>query len=90
MSQRAARAGEERIDDMTASVQLPLENIEYTIEQYLLAHGARLDPDTRLLLARIRDSVARIAVSCRRIEGREEGSGRAGAVPGSSSASVAA
>ena len=29
-------------------VQLPLENVEYTIEQYLLDNGQRLDTETRV------------------------------------------
>ena len=29
-----------------AGVQLPLENVEFTIEQYLLNHGPRLDTET--------------------------------------------
>lgn len=48
-----------RLDD----VEIPLKNIEYTIQQYLMAHGARLDTETRVLLAGIRDGVGRIATS---------------------------
>lgn len=48
-----------RLDD----VELPLKNIEFTIQQYLMAHGARLDTETRVLLAGIRDCVGRIATS---------------------------
>ncbi len=44
-------------------VRLPLENIEFTIEQYLLANGAWLDTETRCLLAGVRDGVRRIAGS---------------------------
>lgn len=46
-------------------VRLPLENIEFTIEQYLLNHGARLDTETRCLLAGVRDGVRRVASKAR-------------------------
>jgi hypothetical protein len=42
-------------------VRLPLENIEYTIEQYLLTNGTWLDTETRFLLAGVRDSVRQVA-----------------------------
>ncbi|MEM7056566.1 MAG: hypothetical protein AAF557_03190 [Pseudomonadota bacterium] len=48
-----------RLDD----VEIPLKNIEFTIQQYLLAHGSRLDTETRILLAGIRDCVGRVATS---------------------------
>jgi hypothetical protein len=47
------------------SVRLPLENIEFTIEQFLLAHGSRLDTETRCLLAGVRDGVRRVASKAR-------------------------
>lgn len=47
--------------EMLNDVEIPLRNLEYTIEQYLLAHGARLDAQTRLLLAGVRDCVGRVA-----------------------------
>ncbi|MGF1502392.1 MAG: hypothetical protein ACFBSD_11305 [Paracoccaceae bacterium] len=47
---------------------MPLENVEFTIEQYLLQNGCRLDLETRRLLAGVRDCVGRVAVSTRRIE----------------------
>ena len=37
------------------SVQIPLDNLAYTVEAYLMANGARLDFETRLLLAGVRD-----------------------------------
>ncbi len=52
--------------EMLHGIEIPLKNIEYTIEQYLLANGARLDAQTRLLLAGVRDSVGRVAGSTRR------------------------
>ena len=48
-----------RLDD----VEIPLKNIEFTIQEYLMAHGARLDTETRILLAGIRDCVGRVALS---------------------------
>jgi hypothetical protein len=50
-----------------SAVQLPLENVEFALEQYLLSHGQRLDTETRILLARVRDCVGRVAVSTRRL-----------------------
>lgn len=48
-------------------VQLPLENVEYTIEQYLLDNGQRLDIETRMLLANVRDCIGNVAGSTRQI-----------------------
>lgn len=67
-----------QIDETIASIRLPLENLEFTLEDYLLQNGCRLDTETRVLLARVRDSIGRIAVSTRRLEGR----GAAGAGAG--------
>jgi len=69
MTERDRVGTRSRADDMMTCVQLPLENLEYTIENYLLTHGCRLDTDTRLMLAGLRDSVGRIAVSSRRLSG---------------------
>jgi len=65
-----------RIDEVISGVQLPLENVEFTLEQYLLAHGQRLDTETRILLAGVRDSVRQVAVSARRLSRHQ------GAAPG--------
>jgi len=65
--QAQAADGHDRLERLMADIQMPLENIEFTIEQYLLDNGTRLDPETRFLLARVRDSVGRVAVSTRRI-----------------------
>ncbi len=46
-------------------VRLPLENIEFTIDQFLLDHGTRLDTETRCLLAGVRDGVRRVASKAR-------------------------
>ncbi len=55
-------------------VQLPLSNAEYALEQYLLSNGPRLDTETRMLLAGVRDCIGRVAVSARRLT-EEDGTG---------------
>ncbi|MEM7422119.1 MAG: hypothetical protein AAF334_00270 [Pseudomonadota bacterium] len=57
----------EHLFSVMSGVQMPLENVEYTIEQYLLANGNRLDTETRCLLAGVRDCVGRVAGSTRRM-----------------------
>ena len=57
----------DQIGEVMGRVQLPLENVEFALEQYLLAHGQRLDTETRILLAGVRDCVGRVVVSPRRI-----------------------
>jgi len=63
--------GPDRIGEVIGTVQLPLENVAFALEQYLLANGQRLDPETRALLAGVRDCVGRVAVSTRRLARRE-------------------
>lgn len=58
---------DETVTEVLSGVQLPLENVEYTIQQYLLANGTRLDTETRLLLAGVRDCVGRVAGSTRQM-----------------------
>lgn len=58
---------DETVTEVLSGVQLPLENLEYTIQQYLLANGTRLDTETRLLLAGVRDCVGRVAGSTRQM-----------------------
>jgi hypothetical protein len=57
----------DQIGEVMSRVQLPLENVEFALEQYLLAHGQRLDTETRILLAGVRDCVGRVVVSARRL-----------------------
>lgn len=57
----------DRVGAMMGTVQIPLENMEYMIERYLLENGTRLDPDTRWLLAGLRDGIGQVAVSTRRL-----------------------
>lgn len=59
--------GDSRLADVVADIQIPLDNLAYTIEAYLLANGPRLDTETRFLLAGIRDCADRVAGSVRRI-----------------------
>ncbi len=66
----------DRIGEVICAVQLPLENVEFALDQYLLAHGQRLDTETRVLLAGVRDCVGRVVVSARRLSHREVGAPR--------------
>lgn len=61
----------DRIGEVMSNVQLPLENVEFALQQYLLANGQRLDAETRALLAGVRDCVGRVAVSTRHLSGRD-------------------
>lgn len=55
----AQPVGDEKAD-LVSGLQLPLMNMETTIQMYLLANGARLDPETRLLLAGVRDGLSKV------------------------------
>jgi hypothetical protein len=57
----------DQIGEVLSGVQLPLENVEFALEQYLLANGQRLDSETRILLVGVRDCVGRVVVSARRL-----------------------
>lgn len=50
-----------RSEDVAEKLYLPLRNIEYTLHEYLLSNGVRIDTETRFLLAQVRDCVARMA-----------------------------
>lgn len=50
-----------RLAEVVSDVQLPLDNLAFTVEAYLMANGARLDTETRYLLAGIRDCAGRVA-----------------------------
>ena len=71
MSRFRQGPGSDRIGEVMSGVQLPLENVEFALEQYLLSHGQRLDTETRILLAGVRDCVGRVVVSTRRLSHRE-------------------
>ena len=66
----------DRIGEVICAVQMPLENVEFALDQYLLAHGQRLDTETRVLLAGVRDCVGRVVVSARRLSRHEIGASR--------------
>lgn len=58
--------GNAQRNEQMRAVGLPLENIAFMIEQYLLENGNWLDPKTRMLLAGVRDGVRHVAArSCR-------------------------
>jgi len=44
-------------------VELPLRDLEYNIEAYLLANGARLDTGTRRFLAQLRDALGNLSLT---------------------------
>lgn len=54
-----------RLAEVVSDVQIPLDNLAYTVEAYLMANGSRLDIETRLLLAGVRDCAGRVAGSVR-------------------------
>ena len=57
--------------DVVQGVALPLKNLEFTIDQYLLANGCRLDLETRCLLAGVRDCLGQVVCSTARLAARE-------------------
>jgi hypothetical protein len=67
--------GDDRIGEVLSGVEIPLENVAFAVEQYLLSHGQRLDAETRVLLAGVRDCVGRVVVSARQLS-RHEAAGR--------------
>ena len=62
-----------RLAEVVSDVQLPLDNLAYTVEAYLMANGQRLDFETRLLLATVRDCAGRVAGSVRQMAGQRPG-----------------
>lgn len=56
-----------RLAEVISDIQMPLENLAFTIEEYLLANGIWLDTETRLLLAGVRDCADRVAGSVRQV-----------------------
>ncbi len=54
--------------DVLTTLSMPLQNVEYTIERYLLENGTRLDTETRCLLAGVRDCVSRVAGAARHLD----------------------
>jgi hypothetical protein len=58
-----------RLAEVVSDVQIPLDNLAYTVDAYLMANGPRLDTETRLLLAGVRDCAGRVAGSVRELSG---------------------
>lgn len=56
-----------RLDEVMADIQMPLQNLAFTLDAYLLANGTRLDVETRFLLAGARDCANRVAGSVRQV-----------------------
>jgi len=44
-------------------VELPLRDLEYNVEAYLLDNGAKLDTGTRRFLAQLRDALGGLSVA---------------------------
>lgn len=65
-----------RLAEVVSDVQIPLDNLAYTVEAYLLANGPRLDTETRLLLAGVRDCAGRVAGSVRQMASQPPGGSR--------------
>lgn len=61
------RTVEPRLGEVVSDIEIPLENLVYTIEAYLMANGTWLDTETRFLLAGVRDCADRLAGSVRRV-----------------------
>ena len=74
---RASQVDSDRISEVLGQVQLPLSNAEFALEQFLLANGQRLDTETRVLLAGVRDCIGRVASTARHLSHKGESSGRA-------------
>lgn len=64
------RTPDGRLGEVLSNIQMPLENLAWTIEEYLMANGPRLDSETRFLLAGARDCADRVAGSVRKAAGR--------------------
>ena len=58
--------GERRVQLLTR-VNLPLENLEFTIDSFLQENGSFLDRHTRAMLIGVRENVHRVALSARRL-----------------------
>lgn len=61
--------------EVIRELELPLRNMEYTIHAYLMDNGNRLDAETRVLLAGLRDSLALVAYRTQKPEKEYQASG---------------
>lgn len=60
-----------QVSEVLEDVRIPLLNIEQALEQYLHHNRARLDPETRFLLAGVRECIGRVATSTNEIIERD-------------------
>lgn len=59
-----------QVREVLADLRIPLENVEFAVEQYLRENACRLDPQTRFLLAGVRDCIGRVASTTREMVAR--------------------
>lgn len=69
--------GDGRLAEVVSDVQIPLDNLAWTIEAYLMENGTRLDTETRFLLAGIRDCADLVAGRIRFMARQEAPAARA-------------
>ncbi len=60
MSQVSNARRQDSPDIVVEDVALPLKNLEFLIDDYLLLNGCRLDTETRFLLAGVRDCLGKV------------------------------
>lgn len=58
---------EEQLSELLCDVRIPIENLAFALDQYILQRGRQLDAETRALLAGVRNSLDQVARSARRI-----------------------
>lgn len=71
MAQVSVERWQDSTADVVQGVALPLKNLEFTIDQYLLANGCWLDLETRCLLAGVRDCLGQVVCSTTHLAARE-------------------
>ena len=65
MSVPSRGTARDRVGEVVARVQLPLENLEYALDAYLYDNANWLDPRTRDMLVSVREGVGQVAMSAR-------------------------
>ena len=71
-SSLAGQRDGDRISEVLNGVQLPLSNAEFALEQFLMSNGQRLDTETRVLLAGVRDCIGRVVLTTRHLSEKRE------------------
>jgi len=71
-SSLARQRDADRISEVLSGVQLPLSNAEFALEQFLMSNGQRLDIETRVLLAGVRDCIGRVVLTTRNLSEKRE------------------